>query len=145
PEIAEAQALLAALGDTGEVKADISRRQRLLHLQSAYGQAVMWKKGFTAEETRGAFARADELAIKAGSNAERNAIYFARWIGNFMSGEFDTARKIAESFLRQAEAEGSAVAVAAAHRALGWTCLFQGELTLARGHSEEALVRQARE
>ena len=44
PEIAEAEALLAAFAETDEVKADMSRRHRLLHLQSSYGQAVMWKK-----------------------------------------------------------------------------------------------------
>ena len=38
PEIAEAQALLAALAETDEVKAAVAQRQRRLHLQTAYGQ-----------------------------------------------------------------------------------------------------------
>ena len=44
----------------------------------------------------------------------------------------------------EAETEGPAMAVAVAHRALGWTCLFQGELILARSHSERASAGQAR-
>ena len=65
PEIAEAQALLAALAETEEVKAAVAQRQRRLRLQTAYGQAVMWSKGFAAEETKAAFARAAELAAKS--------------------------------------------------------------------------------
>ena len=57
PEIDEAQALLAALAETEEVKAAEAQRQRRLHLQTAYGQAMMMAKGFDAEETKAAFAR----------------------------------------------------------------------------------------
>ena len=53
PEIAEAQALLAALAETEEVKSAEAQRERRLHLQTAYGQAMMWAKGFAAEETKG--------------------------------------------------------------------------------------------
>jgi hypothetical protein len=62
PEIAEAQALLGALAETEEVKVAEAQRQRRLHLQTAYGQAMMWAKGFSAEETRAAFSRATEFA-----------------------------------------------------------------------------------
>ena len=62
PEIAEAQALLGSLAETEEVKADVASRQRRLHLQISYGKAVMWSRGYAAEETKAAFARAQELA-----------------------------------------------------------------------------------
>ena len=42
PEIDEAQALLAALDKTGEVKDAAASRQRRLQLQTSYSQAVMW-------------------------------------------------------------------------------------------------------
>jgi hypothetical protein len=61
PEIAEAQALLAALVETEEVKVEEAQRQRRLHLQTSYGQAMMWAKGFAAEETRAAFSHATDL------------------------------------------------------------------------------------
>jgi class 3 adenylate cyclase/tetratricopeptide (TPR) repeat protein len=44
PEIAEAQALLAALAEMDEVKAAEAQRQQRLHLQTAYAQAMMWSK-----------------------------------------------------------------------------------------------------
>ena len=144
PEIAEAQALLAALAETKEVKAAEAQRQRRLHLQTAYGQAMMWSKGFAAEETRAAFARVDELAVNTGSNAERNAIYLARWVSSLVSGDLNSARRTAESFLRESEAEGATLEAAVARRALGWTCLHQGELALARSHVERVLADEER-
>ena len=45
PVIAEAQALLETLWQTEEVKAAEAQRQRRLHLQTAYGQAMMYFEG----------------------------------------------------------------------------------------------------
>ena len=46
-----------------EAAATASASQRL-KLQTDYGQAVMWSKGFAAEETKAAFARVGELATR---------------------------------------------------------------------------------
>ena len=62
PEIAEAHALLATLSQTGEVKAQAARRQRLSQLHVAYGNALIAARGYGAPETTEAFARARELA-----------------------------------------------------------------------------------
>jgi hypothetical protein len=53
--------------------AEAQRRQRL-HLQTAYGQATMYSKGFAAEETKAAFARAAELAAKTDDFSQRFAL-----------------------------------------------------------------------
>ena len=58
PEIAEAQALLAALAETDEVKAAAARRQRLTQLHVAYGNALFSARGPGAPETAKAFATA---------------------------------------------------------------------------------------
>ena len=60
PEITEAQALLAALAETEEVKADQAQRRRMTQLQAAYGAALIAARGFGAPETTEAFARARE-------------------------------------------------------------------------------------
>jgi hypothetical protein len=60
-----------ALAETEEVKAAEAQRQRRLHLQTAYGQAMMWATGFSDEETRAAFSRATELTAKTDSFTER--------------------------------------------------------------------------
>ena len=89
PEIAEAQALLAALAETEEVKAAEARQRRLLHLQTAYGQAMMMAKGYAAEETRAAFARATELAGRTHDFSKR----FAALMGQYAAAS--TERRIA--------------------------------------------------
>ena len=63
PEIAEAHALLAALTETDEVKGAEAQRQRRLHLQTAYGNALLQARGHTAPETAEAFAKARESAL----------------------------------------------------------------------------------
>ena len=60
-----------------------------------------------------------------------------------MGGEMTSARSLAESLLREAEAEGRATVHA--RRALGLTCLYQGELALARSQLELALADNAPE
>jgi predicted ATPase len=52
PEIEEAQALLAALAETDEVKNAAASRQRRLQLQTDYGQAMLWSRGFGSEEAK---------------------------------------------------------------------------------------------
>ena len=113
---------------------------RRLKLQADYGRAVMWSKGFAAEEAEAAFARASDLSLQTESSAERSTVYYARWIRSLVRSEMNSARRIAEVFLREAEAEGRRVDAALARRAVGSTCLFQGELALARSHTERALA-----
>ena len=60
PEIEEAQTLLAALAETDEVKNAAAARQRRLQLQTSYGQALLWSKGYADKEAKAAFARAAE-------------------------------------------------------------------------------------
>ncbi|HZZ24332.1 MAG TPA: AAA family ATPase, partial [Roseiarcus sp.] len=94
PEIAEAQALLAKLAETDEVKSAEGQRQRRLHLQTAYAQAIMWAKGFDAEETRAAFARASELAAKGDDFAERFAACHGQWTAALVRGEQRRVREL---------------------------------------------------
>jgi predicted ATPase len=138
PEIAEARALLAALAETDEVKAAIARRERRLDLQTSYGQALQFGKGFAAEETRAAFARARELAGQKEDSAARFAAYYGQCIGSFLRGEFPLAQETAETFLREAEADGRATEAGTARRLLAMVLFFQGDLKAARSFFERA-------
>ena len=62
PQIEEAQTLLRALAETEEVKSAVASRERRLKLQTDYGLAVAWSRGFAAEETKAAFARAQRAS-----------------------------------------------------------------------------------
>ena len=139
PAIEEAQTLLSALAETDEVKSALTARQRRLKLQTSYSQAVMWSKGFGAEETKAAFARVRELADGVGSAGERYATYYGLWASSAMQGDFASALDIAESLLREAESEERQPEASAAQRMVGFTYLRKGDFIRACDHLEEAL------
>jgi class 3 adenylate cyclase len=116
-----------------------------LKLQTAYGQAVMWSKGFAADEASVVYQRVGVLAAQTRDSTERNVVYYAQWIRAFIRGEINLAREHVELLLREAEDSGHATDAVVAHRTLGLTCLFQGELALARSHLEQALADYAPE
>ena len=139
PEIAEAQTLLAALAETEEVKASEGQRKRRLHLQTAYGQAMMWAKGFAAEQTRAASSRATELTARSDSFADRFAAAHVQWSFAVVRGELRSARELASSFLNEAEETGRPVEAGVARRALAVACCTAGDFLEARTHCERAL------
>jgi class 3 adenylate cyclase/tetratricopeptide (TPR) repeat protein len=139
PEIAEAQALLVALTETEEVKAAEAQRQRRVHLQTAYGQAMMWAKGFSAEETRAAFLRATELTAKTDSFADRFAAGRFHWNLALTRGELRSARELELSFLKEAEDAGRMVETGVVRRGLALACYQAADFLEARTHCERAL------
>ena len=139
PEIAEAQALLAALAKTDEVKGAEAQRRQRLHLQTAYGQAMMWAKGFAAEETQAAFSRATELTARTDDFAERFAAAHFQWTLAFLRGELRSARELELSFLKEAEDTGRMVEAGVARRGLALACYQAGDFLEAQAHCERAL------
>jgi predicted ATPase len=139
PEIAEAQSLLGALAQTEEVKAAEAQRQRRLHLQTAYGQAMMWAKGFSAEETRAAFSRATELTAKTDSFADGFAAAHFQWTLAYLRGELRSARELELSFLKEAEETGRIVEAGVVRRGLALACYQSADFLEARTHCERAL------
>ena len=81
PEIEEAQALLAALAETDEVKNAASARQRRLKLQTSYGRAMMHGRGYSAEETQGRVRPRPGARRRDRRSAERFSIYYGLWVG----------------------------------------------------------------
>ena len=138
PEIAEAQALLAALAESDAWKSAAASRERRLKLQTGYGHAMAMSRGFASEEAKAAFARVRELASGADNTAERFDAHWGQWIPSVFRGELGLARKTAEIFVRETTSEAWMTEAGVARRMLGLTCLFQGDLIDARAHLEEA-------
>ena len=117
-------------------KAETSQRVKL---QNDYAQAVLWSKGYAADETKAAFERTSALAAHAELPAERFSALFGRYLWSWTRGEFRAARDIAESVLREAEAEGRIAEARVAHIGLGQACMQLGDLRDARTQLELAL------
>jgi|HubBroStandDraft_1064217.scaffolds.fasta_scaffold05038_5 class 3 adenylate cyclase/tetratricopeptide (TPR) repeat protein len=115
-----------------------SANQRL-KLQTDLGKALLWSRGFGADETKAAFIRARELAAAIDNATERFSIYYGLWLINSVRGELSSAREIAETFLREAERGAHATECAFGHRLLGLTCLYQGDFIEAQSNLVEAL------
>ena len=140
PEIAEAQALLAAVEETDEVRAEATRRQRLTQLHVAHGNALIAARGFGAPETTEAFARARKSSVGQKSAPERLAADFGLWAGSYARGEWPAMRAQAAACLADAEPQPNSPEAGVAHRVQGITHWFAGEFVEARDHLERALA-----
>ena len=138
PEIAEAQALLAALAETDEAKADAARRRRMTQLHAAYGAAMMLGRGYGARETSAAFERARDMATGAEEGSERLSAQYGLWVGSFARGELGAMRELSTAMLRDCERRPQSGEMSVAHRMCGVTHWFAGEFVAARGHLEQA-------
>jgi class 3 adenylate cyclase/predicted ATPase len=140
PEIAAAQALLAALSQSDEVKSEAARRQRRTRLHVAYGNALIAARGFGAPETTAAFARARESASGVKDAPERLAADWGLWSSSYVRGELPSMRAHAATLLSGVEARPDSPEAGVAHRAAGLRCWFTGEYREARDHFERALA-----
>ena len=139
PELAEAQALLAALSASDAVKSAAALRQRRVHLQIGLGNALLHAKGLQAPETSAAFARARELASRVEDASERFSAYFGLWVGHFSRCEPAPLREMAELFLREATTRPNCPEALIAHRISGTTCLYFGDFAGAHDHFQKTI------
>ena len=138
-EIAEAQGLLAALGDANAVKEEAARRETRSKLHAGYALATMMTKGFGAEEAKAALARAAS-APGAVRTPEYWTVVYGRINADMMNGDHRSARAGAEAFLAEAEAAGLPGHAVFARRMLGFLKFLAGDFAGARTDLERALA-----
>jgi len=93
-----------------------------LKLQTDYGQALLWSRGFSSEEAKVALDRAQELAVRTDSAPARFSAYYGKWMSCSARGEEGLARQTAEMFLGEAKIEGRMFEAAVANRNLLLAC-----------------------
>ena len=118
---------------------DATASRRRVKLQADYSEAVMYYKGFSAEETRAAWARAAELGANRDDFSERSTVRHGQWTLAIVRGELRAAHELASTFLREAEDAGRPVEAGVARRSLGIICYYSGDFLNARIHCERAL------
>ena len=111
-----------------------------LKLQTSYGRAMMWSKGYGAPETAAAFSRAQELAAGSADMSERFVTYFGQWGVRLLSGDLNAARETAAIMLGEAGTDARTPEALAARRLMAVSSLCQGHFLEARAHSEKALM-----
>ena len=139
PEIAEAQALLAALAASEPVAAELRRRETRSKLHAGYALATMMTKGFGAEETKAALARAASVS-GAARTPEYWTVVYGRINADTMRGDHRAAHAGVEAFLAEAEAAGMPGHAAFAQRMRGFLKFVAGDFAGARADLEQALA-----
>jgi class 3 adenylate cyclase/predicted ATPase len=114
--------------------------QGLSQLHVAYGNALFGARGYGAQETAEAFARARESATGDKGAPERLAADFGLWVGCYIRGDLPSARAHAAAFLVDIAARPDSPEAGVAHRVAGCTCWSAGEYRQARDHFERALA-----
>ena len=139
PAIAEAQALLAELSQNEAVAAELRKRETRSKLHSGYALATMMTKGYGAEETKAALARAAN-ASRSARTPEYWTVLYGRINVRDDEGGRPAARAGAEAFLSETEAEGLPGHAAFARRVRGFLKFMAGDLAGARLDLERALA-----
>jgi predicted ATPase/DNA-binding winged helix-turn-helix (wHTH) protein len=126
--------LLKHLPDTPE------RTQREIMLQTLQGASLVLTKGWAAPEVERAYTRAHELCRLAGETPQLFPALIGLWGFYLNRAQLHTARDLGEQLIRQVRYQPDATLRLGAHRALGVTLYYFGELTSARTHLEEAVA-----
>ena len=129
--------LLQALSDSPE------RTQQELTLHLSLAVPLVAIKGQAASEVERIYTRARELCQQVGETSQLIPVLWGlfRWYAG--RAEYERAHDIAEHFMRLAHDLHDPTLYVAAHRALGGTFVFQGELASARMHLEQSIVLYA--
>ena len=116
------------------------RNQRELELQMAIGAPLGGVRGWSHPEYERTYARARELASEIGESAELPRALEGMAAAYLMKGDLATSAEVAKEALAAAESTGEAFELLLAHVAAGTPLLFQGDLSRALGHFEQAIA-----
>ena len=111
-----------------------SRESQELALQRALGGTLMVTKGYAAADVNTAFQRARTLSQVGGDASKQVSVLGGLWAASFVGGKHRAAREIAGQALEVAQNQDDPTLLLRAHMMLGLSCLYQGELQLARIH-----------
>ena len=127
-------AVLATLPET------LDRLQHELDLHVALGPALMAIRGYASSEAEHTFVRAWEICQRLGEPPQRFPVLYGLWAFYFVGGKHRQARDQAEQFLHLAQCQGDAAPLVGAHRALGQSLYYIGEVAQARKHFAQGVA-----
>ena len=116
------------------------RTQQELMLQFALGAPLIATKGHAALEVEQTYRRARELCRQVGETPQLFRALAGLWVFYHMRAELETARELGEQLLTLAQRAQDPALLAEAHRALGATLGFLGEMVPGRAHLEQAVA-----
>lgn len=126
--------LLNTLPDTPD------RQQHELTLQAALAPALIATQGFAAPDVVKAYFRARELCQQVGTTSQLFPVLRGLWVCLEVRADLQTARTLGEQLMDHAQRDPDPARLVEAHRALGNTFFWMGELDTARDHLEQGIA-----
>ena len=118
----------------------IERARQELELQITLSPALIAAKGFTSLDTERTCARARELCQQVGETPQLFSVLYGLVRFYMVRAELQTARELAEQLFSLAQRAQDPALLLEAHRVLGPTMFWLGELSLSRMHSEQGVA-----
>ena len=122
-------------------------RRKQIELQVALVNSLMHVKGQAAPETKLALERARLLIEQAEALGEPPedpllllSVLYGFWVSNFVAFNGDVMRELAAQFLTLAEKQGATAPLMMAHRFMGISFLYTGDIVQGRTHLEQAIA-----
>lgn len=121
----------------GDIPEGSDRLQRELALQMVLGPALMATRGFASAEVARAYTRARELCRQLGETSQLPLVQYGLFRLRLIRAELREARALAEELLALAERQNEAVLRLTAHRTLGNSLMWLGDVARAREHLDQ--------
>jgi class 3 adenylate cyclase/predicted ATPase len=144
--IEAAAQLTRALAQIATLPTTPALRREQIRLQVALIASFIHVKGYAALETKAAAEQARLLIDRAEALGEPVedplllfSVLYCFWVGNYVAFEGDAVRALASEFLILAENRGEIVPLMIAHRVMGISLLFIGNIAQSRMHFNQAI------
>ena len=139
--------LTRALDQIAVLPATPARRREQIKLQVALITPLIHVKGYAAPETKVAIEQARLFIQRAEALGEAPddplllfSVLYAFFAANIVGFNGDVVRQLAAQFLVLAEKQGTTTPLLMAHRVMGMSLLYTGDIAEARVHLEQAIA-----
>jgi len=118
----------------------LERARQELDLQITLGPVLMAVKGFASLDTEQAYARARQLCQQVGETPQLFPVLHGLFRFHQGRAELQTASELAEQLFSLAQRLQNSALLLEAHRVMGHTMYWLGEMARARAHLEQAVA-----
>jgi predicted ATPase/class 3 adenylate cyclase len=118
----------------------LERAQQELDLQTTLGPVLMAVKGFGSLDTERAYARARELCGQVGETSQLFPVLHGLFRFHMNRAELQTTRELGEQLFSLAKRVQDPALLLEAHRVLGLTMFWLGEMAPARANLEQGVA-----
>jgi len=118
----------------------LERARQELDLQITLGPVLMAVKGFASPDTERAYARARELCQQVGETPQLFPVLHGLWRFHMVRAQFQATRELAEQLFGLAQSAEDLALLLEAHRVMGQTMYWLGEMAAAREHFQQGIA-----